>query len=141
MIKALHTSHRIDGRSFFQRQFVGDGDAWTHFYFTYLEISFGQFHSVIRIINGRHQAKLVDVTIQMTLRSTKLSRRRSLLNTSQNSECVYHSAIRIPMKLANEIRRINAEFRFSFFTFQFLFQRKSKIEPKFRFSVLIQTRI
>ena len=43
---------------------MGDGDARTHFHFTYFEISFGQFHSVIRIIDVRHYAKLVDVAIQ-----------------------------------------------------------------------------
>ena len=61
---ALHASHGIDGRSFFQRQFVSDRDARVHFDFTYLEISFGQFHSVIHIVLESHQTKFVHVTIQ-----------------------------------------------------------------------------
>ena len=64
---ALYASHRIDGRSFFQRQFVSDGDARTDFYFAHLEISLGQFHSVIKIGLGSHQTKLVDVSIQNDL--------------------------------------------------------------------------
>ena len=43
---------------------MSDGDARAHFDFTYLEIGFGQFHSVIRIVLGSHQTKFVRVTIQ-----------------------------------------------------------------------------
>ena len=46
-------------------------------------------------------------------------------------KCVYHSAIRIPMKLANEIRRINAEFRFSHFNSYF--NGNQKLSPNFDF--------
>ena len=44
---------------------------------------------------------------------------------------MYHSAIRIPMKLANEIRRIKAEFRFSHFS-SYLNGNK-KLNPNFGF--------
>ena len=61
---AFNATNGIDGRSFFQRNFVGHGNARTNFHFTYLEIGIGEFHSKIDIVLGGHQTKLVAASIQ-----------------------------------------------------------------------------
>ena len=61
---AFDAADRIDGGSFFQRDFVGHGNAWIDFHFKYLEISIGEFHAVIGTVLGGHQTELVAASIQ-----------------------------------------------------------------------------
>ena len=61
---AFDAADRIDGGSFFQRDFMGHGNAWIDFHFTYLEIGIGEFHPVIGTVFGGHQTELVAASMQ-----------------------------------------------------------------------------
>ena len=60
---ALYSAYGIKSRTLFQCSFVSQGYGWIDFHYANFELCVDQFYFIICTILGRHEAKLVAISI------------------------------------------------------------------------------